>query len=236
MIIPDKVHPSWHDFLDSSISELLGDIGRKLTDEPAGAITPPFRQMLRFLELDLLKAKVVIIGQDPYPQPGVATGRAFEVGPLGSWTDSFRNASLRNIVRTLYAAKVGKVKKYSEIKKELEANRFSLLPPNLLFKHWEKQGVLLLNTSFSCRVGKPGSHATLWNVFTKSLLAYINQSNSALIWFLWGNHAREVVSHLTLARSIETTHPMICHQRPNDFLFGDKNVFKETMDLVDWFG
>lgn len=235
-ISPQNIHPSWKGFLKSNIDRLLGDIEAHLSIEEPDSLTPNPERMLRFFQLDLNAAKVVIIGQDPYPQKGVATGRAFEVGPLKSWMESFRNTSLRNIVRALYASQNGGFKTFNEIKKELINGQFKMLPPDQLFKNWEKQGVLLLNTSFSCRIGKPGSHAKIWKPFTDSLLSYINEVNPSLTWFLWGNKAREAVGHLTLQNSIETTHPMICHDRPNDFLFGEKNVFSETSKVIDWLG
>jgi len=87
------------------------------------------------------------LGQDPYPQTGVATGRAFEVGTLKSWNQPFKNISLKNILRALYKAYSGQIIKFSQLKEKFD-NEFSVLPPGKLFEHWEKQGVLLLNTSF----------------------------------------------------------------------------------------
>ncbi|PWD98117.1 uracil-DNA glycosylase [Marinilabilia rubra] len=235
-IIPKDISPSWQNFFNENTYKLLSDIENRLSMEEAESLTPLPERMLRFFQLDLHAAKVIIIGQDPYPQQGVATGRAFEVGPLKSWTETFRNTSLRNIVRALYVAQNGNFKTFNEIKKELLDGKFKLLPPHQLFKHWEKQGVLLLNTSFSCRIGNPGSHSKIWKPFTDSLLSYVNNANPSLNWFLWGNKAKEAVDHINLKNSIETTHPMICHKRPNDFLFGEKNVFAETSGLIDWLG
>lgn len=235
-LTPKNIHPSWEGFFNDHNSKLLDDIEIRLSKEDLESLTPVPEHMLRFFRLDLYAVRVVIIGQDPYPQKGVATGRAFEVGPLKSWTSSFRNTSLRNIVRALYASQNGDSKTFKEIKKELYDGQFKMLPPDEIFKHWEKQGVLLLNTSFSCRIGKPGSHSKIWKPFTDSLLHYINEANPSLTWFLWGNKAKEAVGHITLRNSIKTTHPMICHQRPNDFLFGEKNVFAETSEMIDWLG
>src|SRR5690554_7646024 len=94
-LIPASVHSSWKVFLTDEIRQILSAIAVVLSHEKE--FTPPLKFILRFLELDLSSMKVVILGQDPYPQKGVATGRAFEVEPLQSWHDSFRNSSLRNI-------------------------------------------------------------------------------------------------------------------------------------------
>ncbi len=236
MIVPSDIDSSWKPFFTKEVEHLTGKIEKMLVTENPEEITPVPERMLRFLKLDLSKVRVVIIGQDPYPQKGVATGRAFEVGHLRSWSESFRNTSLRNIVRAIYAAAKGEIKTFNEIKQEIVGGAFSILPPNELFKFWEAQGVLLLNTSFSCRVGKPGSHSRYWKPFTDQLLEFVNMQRPDLTWFLWGNHAKKAVEHIKLKNAISTTHPMICHARPDDFLFGGINVFKSTEKLVDWQG
>ncbi len=236
MILPSKIHPSWKPFFTGEVLTIIGEITNKIRLEDEKEITPLSENILRFLNIDLSKAKIIILGQDPYPQKGIATGRAFEVGPLQSWTESFRNTSLRNIVRALYYSETKELKNFQEIKKELAIGSFSLLSPSRLFTHWEQQGVLLLNTSFSCTVGKPGSHSRYWKPFTDRLLEYVNKIHPEIIWFLWGNHAQKAVEHIDIRKSIFTTHPMICHKRENDFLFGKTNVFEVTKDLIDWTG
>ena len=227
------IHPSWSLFFTADIANLTREIMRKVLAD--GFVTPNQTAMLRFLTTDLSASKVVILGQDPYPQEGVATGRAFEVGSLVSWQQPFRNTSLRNIVRALYASRFDKILTFKEVR-SLIGSDFPLLPPSKLFEFWEKQGVLLLNTSFSCRINKPGSHSAIWQLFTHELLNYVNQQQPELIWLLWGNHARLAVEHLSIKNGFYSTHPMICHERPDDFLYGEINHFKATSHLIDWVG
>ncbi|MBI9062733.1 MAG: uracil-DNA glycosylase [Marinilabiliaceae bacterium] len=238
--IHKPVHNSWKTFLTEEIIQLITDI-EKILNEKGGAVTPPDNRVFHFLSQDLGAVKVLIIGQDPYPQEGVATGRAFEVGSLKSWHDTFRNVSLKNIIRALYQAETGEYLTYSLIRKQLGVAGlfdapFKLLPPDQLFKHWEQEGVLLLNTSFTCQIGKPGSHAKLWSEFTRELLTFINAANSEINWFLWGNHARGITDHLTLKNSFASNHPMICKVGESDFLFGCVNPFKATAKMIDWTG
>ncbi|MDD4107424.1 MAG: uracil-DNA glycosylase [Prolixibacteraceae bacterium] len=200
--------------------------------------TPAADKVLRFFELPLESAKIIIVGQDPYPQPGVATGRAFEVGNLISWDQPFRNISLKNILRAVYKAYRGEIITYSELKSKFR-DEFPVLPPSQLFSYWESQGVLLLNTSFTCRPGSPGSHKNLWDEFTNRLLGYINDNTPDSTWFLWGNHARSATQHLQICNSISTMHPMMCYDDPgrdNDFLYGKKNCFEPFRDIIDWTG
>jgi uracil-DNA glycosylase len=229
------IHPDWNPFLSAKILGVLRQIETEISKDK---FTPDPENVLRFMELPLTSVKVVILGQDPYPQPGIATGRAFEVGTLKSWNEPFNNISLKNIIRNLYKAYSGKAIKYREIKTKLD-NEFPVLPPNKLFKHWETQGVLLLNTSFTCKHGTPGSHKKLWEAFSAELLNYINLQNKLCTWFLWGNHALEATKHMDIKNKIVSQHPMMCYHkegRDTDFLFGKINCFKQVMNEIDWTG
>jgi len=236
---PKTIHEDWSQFLSSEINGLLLNIEDALKDEIKNKrITPRKDLVLRFLSLPLKKAKAIILGQDPYPQEAVATGRAFEVATLVSWGEPFKNVSLRNVVRAIYAADTGEYLTFNEIKQQI-LKGWHIAMPNEIFKSWEMQGVLLLNTSFTCSIGKPGSHAEFWQEFTQKLLAYINEKNPELFWLLWGNHAHKITEELELKNAIRTMHPMMCAQkdnRPTDFLFGKVNCFKETAHVINWQG
>jgi uracil-DNA glycosylase len=229
------LHADWHDFLTPENQYTIEKIGQAVVSSD---YTPGAANVLRFLALPLGSAKVVIIGQDPYPQPGVATGRAFEVGTLTSWTEPFGQSSLKNIVRAIYKAYTGRIIRYNELKNKLDTE-FPILPPSRLFSSWENQGVLLLNTSFTCRTGEPGSHANLWREFSKKLFEYIGFFNPDLIWFLWGTHALQATSHLPVRKAIYSAHPMLCYRKPGrdaDFLFGKNNGFERTKNAINWTG
>ncbi|PKQ62566.1 hypothetical protein BZG02_12675 [Labilibaculum filiforme] len=236
-----SIHQTWTSFLTEEIIDLIAEIEKSI---PLEISTPAPNLSLRFLEMNLDKIPIVILGQDPYPQSGVATGRAFEVNGLNSWHDKFRNVSLKNILRCIYKATTNETLKYSEILSRLnEGDRlvmeddFTILPPNQLFKYWsEHENVLLLNTAFTCEIGKPNSHAKLWAPFTQKLLHYIANANSEIIWFLWGNNAHQIVKKITITNKIETTHPMMCYQRENDILYGKINPFEKTRQLINWSG
>ncbi len=236
-----NIHPSWNSFLSDDILLLLAKIEASINISTA---TPVIHLILRFLEMDLKQIPIVILGQDPYPQEGTATGRAFEVNGLNSWHDKYRNVSLKNILRSIYKAERNEKLKYSEILAKLnEGNRlpmdddFSILPPNKLFKYWwENENVLLLNTAFTCEIGEPNSHSKIWEPFTLALLGYIAHTNKNTIWFLWGKNAQKIVEGININKKIVTAHPMMCYQRDNDILFGHINPFLETKHLVNWTG
>lgn len=232
-----SIDESWSKFLSDDILKELKEIENIISADKA-EFTPKSENVLRFLSKSLTETKVIILGQDPYPQKGVATGRAFEVGTLQSWDEKFTNVSLKNVIRSIYFAYRDKYLKYSEIKKEIGLY-FPLSNPQELFVEWEKQGVLLLNTSFTCRVGESNSHEKYWRDFSAQLLNFIAKTNENIIWFLWGNNAKAIVNDIDIKNKIETMHPMMCYNksdRTNDFLFGTHNCFKETKNSINWLG
>lgn len=112
--------------------------------------------------------RVVIIGQDPYPQAGFATGIAFANPP-----------GIRDISPSLDLLRERLFKDYGV--------RYSEFDQTLL--SWEKQGVLLLNSSLTVREGRPGSHTHLWAPFIQLLIKKLNEYNSGIIYVLLGNVA-----------------------------------------------
>ncbi len=229
------INREWSPFLTKEICLLLISIE---TEVAKTGYTPSADKVLRFLTLPLSSAKIIILGQDPYPQQGSATGRAFEVGGLHSWTQPFTNISLKNILRGIYKAYSGQVVKYNQLKGKFD-NEFQVLPPGQLFSYWENQGVLLLNTSFTCEPGKPGTHQRLWAKFSHDLLLFISAKAPVVTWFLWGSHAQQAAHEIPIVNRIETMHPMMCYDRPGregDFLFGKQNCFRLFIEEIDWTG
>lgn len=235
-LIPAHVHPSWHDFLDAWAVDFLNDIEKELD----GDTNPDREHMLRFLTTDLATRKVVLLGQDPYPEKGVATGRAFEVGGLDSWTRPFRQVSLKNMVRLIYKASqniedYAAVPTFRKILEEMGAGRFQLAEPCRLFKSWEEQGVLLLNIWFSVKPSQPGSHRTLWQPFSERLIAFISKQRPDLIWFLWGKGAMTCKAFIQSGTLYECRHPMMCSEAyEDDFL--KSSCMKDTLSIIDWKG
>jgi hypothetical protein len=115
-------------------------------------------RVLRFARTDLWTVQVVVLGQDPYPQPGAATGRSFEVSGLKDWTTPFRQTSLRNILRAVYACyNGGDAPSWTRVRDKIADGDFPILPPDRLFDSLESQGVLFLNAYLTCRAGAPGT-------------------------------------------------------------------------------
>ena len=98
-----SVHHSWNDFITNETSYIIENL-KSIEQKIGNNYTPTDSEVLRFFGLDLSKIKVIILGQDPYKPVGVANGRAFQPKDLLDWSQPFRQVSLKNIIRSIYAA------------------------------------------------------------------------------------------------------------------------------------
>ncbi len=149
---------------------------------------PPINHVFNALRLTSYEAtKVVVLGQDPYHNPGEAMGLSFSV-PDGVKLPP----SLINI--------------YAELQTDL-----GIAPsPSGDLSGWAKQGVLLLNAVLTVREHQPASHQTLgWQNFTDHILSLLNQKTTPVVFVLWGNFARSKRALLTnpIHLVIESAHP-----------------------------
>lgn len=201
----------------------------------AQTVYPPRAQWFAALERTApADVRVVILGQDPYPQPGAATGRSFEVGTLSSWTQPFRQSSLRNILRAVYAAYEGELLAWSAVREKIARGEFRILPPDRLWDDLEAQGVLFLNAYLTVAPGKPGAHRALWEPFSHRLVRFIDENAPSCAWFLWGSDARAFSPEIKNGTRYESRHPMLTGPWDDDFL---KNpCFRETASCIDWRG
>ena len=129
-----------------------------------------FFKALKLTPVDSVKA--VILGQDPYHSPGLAQGLAFSIPAEIAINSREFPSSLRNI------------------SKALALEGFGPLPSGDLHG-WANQGVLLLNTALSVRLGEAGSHTNLgWKSLIDQLINALSKSKPHLVWMLWGGHAQ----------------------------------------------
>ncbi len=94
------IHESWHEFIRNN-SEIIKTVIKQLINDNNTTPTNPMR-VFRFFTRNIAEIKVVILGQDPYPQKNTATGRSFEVNNLRKWEDLKRNTSMQNIIKSIY--------------------------------------------------------------------------------------------------------------------------------------
>ena len=171
----DKLEPSgWSRIFKSFIfSSEFDDILNKLytLSQEDKRFTPPLKQVFRaFEECPYDKLQVVIIGQDPYPQLGVADGISFSCSNTNKLQPSLKFI-LQEVDRTVYNGHL--------VSDELDLAR------------WSNQGILMLNTALTVEVGKIGSHYDIWKPFTAYLLDWLNNYNPGLIYVYMGKKAED---------------------------------------------
>lgn len=220
---------SWNDFFIPARLNKLVEISSVIGND----FTPSAEKVLRFCETDLSMIKVIILGQDPYPQPGVATGRSFEVGNIQSWADLKRNASLVNILKLLHKnyLEAEDTVGIAKIRDDISSSLFPILPPQRLFSHLEKQGVLFLNTALTCQLMNPGSHTEIWRTFSLDLFRFISENNPQAKWFLWGKDAQEFCSFIPESQKFTSYHPRLYDKKPGSFL--QENHFAKCPE-INW--
>ena len=137
-------------------------------------IEPPSSEVFRALKLTPLEqVRVVILGQDPYPTPGHATGLAF--GIHNQMEPKAR--SLLNL--------------FKEIERDLNLPSGSLRRNGTDLTGWASQGVLLLNTVLTVQAGAAGSHQRRgWEVFTDAVIRAVDARTEPVVFLLWGRHAQ----------------------------------------------
>lgn len=146
---------------------------RVRTEYQTQTVFPHPKHIFRALELVPPEAvRVVILGQDPYHTPGVADGLAFS-----TLSKNRIPPSLQNIFKEI------------EREYELPCNK----NPDLT--RWAEQGVLLLNASLSVRSGEANSHAEHgWHAFTDAIIQHISNSQTHVVFMLWGAFAGKKAS------------------------------------------
>ncbi len=167
----------------------------------------------------LSKVKVVIIGQDPYHEPGQAHGLSFSVKPGIDIPPSLVN-----------------------IYKELQEDVGTYIPDNGYLVKWAEEGVLLLNTILTVRAHTAMSHSNLgWQEFTNSAIKILNNQDRPIVYMLWGKPAQSKASMLNNPKHLilKAPHPSPLSAYRGFFgckHFSQANDFlvKNGLEPIDW--
>ena len=170
------VPPAWREIVDlEDVAQIGANLGQNFL--------PSSKLIFKSLEVDPDDVKVVIVGQDPYPNSQHAMGLAFsvpaEVGVLP--------ASLKNIY------------------KELEAD-LGIIRENGDLSAWLEQGVLLLNMSLTVLPNETGSHSKIgWQVITQQIISDVAKRGAVAV--LWGREAQLMSKYFALEDQFIAPHP-----------------------------
>lgn len=174
-------------------------------------VYPPAREVFEALRLTSFRnVRVLLLGQDPYHQPGQAHGLAFSVRPGVT-----PPPSLRNLFR------------------ELHQDTGLPVPDHGYLQRWARQGVLLLNAILTVRAGEPGSHADRgWERFTDAVIDRVNAKRGRVVFILLGSHAQKKGAGVDRSR-----HAVIAAPHPSPLsatrgFFGSR-IFSRTSELLE---
>ena len=185
-----RIEPGWKDALaDQFQAEYFKSLTKFVRSEYATKVVyPPGR--LIFNSLDLCppdSVKVIIIGQDPYHNPGQAHGLCFSVPEEVTFPPSLLNI-------------------FNEIKSDLGITPYR--SGNL--ERWSSQGVLLLNAILTVRESEAGSHQNKgWEKFTDAIIRELSQRKENLVFLLWGKYAQDKGASIDRRKHLvlESVHP-----------------------------
>ena len=163
--------------LQGKISDVIGGLGKSL-------VNPVQDLVLRAFKLAPSDVKVVIVGQDPYPNPDHACGLAFSV-PKG----------VKNLPPTLI-----------NIRKELVSDLGLRISETGDLSVWGDRGVMLLNRSLTTVPGQSLAHISKgWESVTNEVISYL--ATKPVIFLLWGKRAAELSPIIPLEQQICGVHP-----------------------------
>lgn len=185
-----QIDPTWKHYLEEEFEKpYFQQLTQTVRQEyMTVACYPPGRLIFNAFNLcPFDSVKVVIIGQDPYHEPGQAHGLSFSVQQGVQFPPSLVN-----------------------IFKEIEQDVGTPMPSSGDLSRWATQGVLLLNATLTVRAHQANSHATLgWQTFTDAAIRALAAHRQHLVYMLWGSFARSKAYMINRQQNLvlESVHP-----------------------------
>lgn len=185
-----KIEPSWKKHLQGEFDKPYFEqlVKSVHAEYAAGKCYPPGSFIFNaFNHTPFDKVKVVILGQDPYHEPGQAHGLSFSVQDGVPFPPSLQN-----------------------IFKEISADLGVSVPPSGDLTRWADQGVLLLNATLTVRAHQANSHASLgWQQFTDAAIQALAKHREGIVYMLWGGFARGKAWMIDKTKNLvlESVHP-----------------------------
>ena len=217
--LAEIVDPGWAEAL-APVSGRIASMGDFLRAEIAAGrrYLPAGEHVLRAFRAPLTDARVLIVGQDPYPTPGHPIGLSFAV-----------DAHVRPLPRSL-----------SNIYRELRSDLDIDTPEHGDLSAWTGQGVVLLNRVLTVAPGASGSHRNKgWEPVTDAAIAALVERGGPLVAILWGRDAQSLRPLLGRIPVIASAHPSpmsadrgFFGSRP--FSRANDMLQRQGADPIDW--
>ena len=185
-----KIENSWKEALKDEFEKpyfaSLCDFVRQ--EYKTSTIYPPASLIFNAFNLcPMDKIKVVIIGQDPYHEPGQAHGLCFSVDDSVKFPPSLQN-----------------------IYKEIASEYNQPMPQSGNLTRWAEQGVLLLNATLTVRAHLAASHQGKgWETFTDNVIKEVNDRCQNVVFLLWGSYAQKKEAYIDKSKHcvLKAAHP-----------------------------
>lgn len=217
-----KIGESWKERLQDEFdkpyfSELTAFVRKEYRSEH---ILPPGKRIFYLFDVcPFWKVKVVILGQDPYPTPGLYYGVCFSV-PEGVPVP----ASLSNIFR------------------EIHDDLGKPVPSSGNLDRWVEQGVFPMNSVLTVRAHQSGSHRDKgWETFTDAVIKTLSDGRDHLVFMLWGSYAKAKIPLIDSSRHLVLTAPHPSPRSAERGFFGCRHFSKANEYLranglteIDW--
>ncbi len=217
-----KIEESWKvqlhtEFEKPYFRELTNFVRNEYTNRK---IYPPAKLIFNaFDSCPFNEVKVVIVGQDPYHQPGQAHGLCFSVNERVALPPSLIN-----------------------IYKEIENDLGKTAPASGNLERWAKQGVLLLNATLTVQANRAGSHQGKgWEEFTDAVIHRLATKREHLVFILWGAYAQRKGASIDANRHLVLKSPHPSPLSAHRGFFGNKHFSKTNnylvahgKDPIDW--
>ncbi|MNL20552.1 Uracil-DNA glycosylase [compost metagenome] len=196
--------------------------------------------------------RCMILGQDPYPEPGFATGRAFEAGNLAAWTelDKMFSKSIRAFMQLIAAARLGDESlsedfgRWPDVRQLLCDPSGSFEAPGAIADRWVGEGVLLLNASLTLsrfRVDidphQSRGHLPFWRPLMLRVIEMLLSRGEPIVFLGFGAAAADIFAEVGIHEGrngnvayVEREHPAFADKvlgRENPFLLC--NLYLEAM-------
>ncbi|MDR0744002.1 MAG: uracil-DNA glycosylase [Tannerella sp.] len=217
-----KIEQSWKDCLvDEFDKPYFEQLTGFVRDEyRKGAVYPPGALIFNaFNHCPFDKVKVVLLGQDPYHEPGQAHGLCFSVQDGVHFPPSLIN-----------------------IFKEIQSDLGKPVPASGDLTRWADQGVLLLNATLTVRAHSAGSHQNKgWEAFTDAVINRLANQREHIVYILWGAYAQRKGAMIDRSKNLVLQSPHPSPLSASRGFFGNKHFSKANEYLtetgqtpVDW--
>ena len=173
----DNIHKSWQPLFDKYKYDI--DINLDKIYNTTDIIYPPKEKVFKVFEMDMKDIKVLLLGQDPYHNPGQANGLSFSVEKGVKVPPSLKNI-------------------FKELENEFPERNYKFTSNNGNLERWfYEEKIFLLNASLTVIENKPASQMHLWENFTNDVIKYISDNNDKCVFLLLGNYAKSKEKFIT---------------------------------------